>query len=468
MIIVRKYKDLNVLVLGYGIVGKATSKSLNYGGAKVLIWDDEENKREEAKKDGYMILNSNSDFPFEKISALIVSPGIPHLYPNPHKFIKIALKKNIEIDNDISLFFQSYQKKNHSNVLSKIVCVTGTNGKSSSCNLVNHILLKAGFDCEIGGNFGKSALSMSPIRNDSIKILEISSFQAEIAKVLKPDISALVNFSVDHLDRHSGVGGYFAAKSRLFINKKTKNIVINVNNFEGQFIENRFSKKPKKKNNVIAFSIKRDLKKKRWGVFLENDFLVEFKNGFEIFRFNISDLKFFNNKYDYENLFVSYSICRLLDVSSETILKNLNEYSPLKHRNQFLGSVKGINFVNDSKATNFSSAIKSIHTNKNIRLILGGKSKSENILEFVKHFEDIKKIYLIGSTSIEFSKFLSNFSYDLSHNLKNATILAFKESKIGDTILLAPGCSSFDQFKNFEERGEEFIKIFENLKKTHL
>ena len=468
MISVDKYKNQKILVLGYGIVGKATTISLLEGLADVFIWDDVLEKRNEAKIDGLKILDINIEKPLKNISAIIVSPGIPHLYPKPHFLIKIALNERIEIDNDISLFFQSFSKNLKFKKSSKVICITGTNGKSSTCHLLYHILKKFNYDAEIGGNFGKAALSLSPQKKGSIKILEVSSYQLEIAKKIKSDISALVNFSSDHFDRHSGRGGYFSSKLNLFLNNNTKNVVININNNEGMFAENMISNKVKKKNRIISFSTKKSLKKRSWSVFLEREFLCEYKNGKEIIKFDLKKLRTFNNVYDYENLFVVYSICRLMKLPAHKIFESLKGFQGLKHRNQFLGKVNGVSFVNDTKATNFSSALKSIKSNKNIRLILGGKSKEENISDYLKDFENVKSIYLIGSSSEEFSKFLEKFSFKDCNNLEIATQTAFEDSTQGDTVLLAPACSSFDQFKSFEERGDMFIRIFDKIKKSVL
>ncbi len=466
MISVEKYKNQKILILGYGIVGKATSKSLLKGFADVFIWDDVLEKRNEAKRNGLKILDINIENPLKNISAIIVSPGISHLYPKPHFLIKIALNESIEIDNDISLFFQSFNNHLSFKKSSKVICITGTNGKSSTCHLLNHILKKFNYDTEIGGNFGKAALSLLPQKSGSIKILEVSSYQLEIAKKIKSDISALVNFSSDHFDRHSGRGGYFSSKLNLFLKNNSKNSVINVNNNEGMFLENKVSNEKKKKNRVITFSTNKSLKGRSWSVFLEKEFLYEFKNGKEIIKFDLKKIETFNNTYDYENLFVAYSICRLMKLPPETIIESLKGFKGLKHRNQFLGEVNGVSFVNDSKATNFSSAVKSIKSNKNIRLILGGKSKSESISEYLKDFGNVKSIYLIGSSSKEFSKFLEKFCFKVCNNLDIATKTAFEEAIEGDSVLLAPACSSFDQFKSFEERGEMFIRIFHNIKKS--
>ncbi len=466
MISVDKYKNQKILVLGYGIVGKATSKSLVKGFADVFIWDDLLEKRNEAKRNGLKILNINIENPLQNISAVIVSPGIPHLYPNPHFLIKIALNESIEIDNDISLFFQSLNENLKNKKNSKVICITGTNGKSSTCHLLNYILENCDYDTEIGGNFGKAALSLLPKKNRSIIILEVSSYQLEIAKTIKSDISALVNFSNDHFDRHSGRGGYFSSKLNLFLNNNSKNVVINVNNYEGMFAENKIIDKKKKKNRIISFSTNKLLKTRSWSIFLEKEFLCEFKDGKEIIKFDLKKIETFNNIYDYENLFVAYSICRLMKLRPEKIIKSLEGFKGLKHRNQFLGKVNGISFVNDTKATNFSSAMKSINSNKNIRLILGGISKSENISEYLKDFKNVKSIYLIGSSSNEFSKSLKKFCFKVCHNLENATKTAFEDATEGDTVLLAPACSSFDQFKSFEERGDMFIRIFDSIKKS--
>ena len=197
MIPVRGYKNSFVGVLGLGKTGLATEKALRLGGAYPLCWDDDPAKREMAKKNGVEITNLAEDSALDKANILIVSPGIPHLYPDPHPIVARALSKGIVIDNDISLFFRSFASEswNDFQTVPKVVCVTGSNGKSTTTALIEHILGKSKIPVEMGGNFGRPVLALKQPSEGEIKILEISSYQAELARSLQPDIAIFINLT---------------------------------------------------------------------------------------------------------------------------------------------------------------------------------------------------------------------------------------------------------------------------------
>ncbi|MFZ9136049.1 MAG: Mur ligase family protein, partial [Candidatus Puniceispirillaceae bacterium] len=201
-------------VLGLGRSGLSAAQSLIAGGAKVVVWDDGEVARQKAEALGLSVtdLTRFSDWP--AIAGLIVSPGIPHLYPAPHPVIAAALKANVPVDNDIGLFFRSFAASDWTafDTPPKVIAVTGSNGKSTTSALIHHILQSAGRESQLAGNIGRGVMDLDPARNGEVVVLELSSYQTELARALTPDIAVFTNLSPDHLARHGGEGGYFAAK----------------------------------------------------------------------------------------------------------------------------------------------------------------------------------------------------------------------------------------------------------------
>ena len=465
MIAVRGYKGCFVGILGLGRTGMSTAQALKLGGAFPLSWDDDSSKREYAACAGVEIFNLNHEEILDKISVLIVSPGIPHLYPKPHPIVAKALKKGIVIDNDISLFFRSFAIESWSQfqVIPKVVCVTGSNGKSTTTALITHLLSENRIPVESGGNIGQAALSLQPGIEREIKVLEISSYQAELARTLQPDLAVFLNFSVDHSDRHGGYGGYFSAKSRLFTIGNPEKCIIGIDENEGLFLANVMREEIQSADPVISFSVDSVLKGGNWSVSVNKGFLVEWRNGRQIASIDLRTKVNLPGKHNHQNICAAYACCRALGLSPRKIEQSLETFTGLRHRAQILGKKQGILFVNDSKATNCASALKSLQSFKNIHWIVGGEEKEPGIDALIPINKAVKEIYLIGSSEDSFSAKLGEIKHMRCQNLQKAVKVAFQNASIGDTILLAPACASFDQFKSFEERGDKFIEFFENI-----
>ena len=465
MIPVKGYKDCFVGVLGLGLTGVATAKALKSGGAFPLSWDDEQSVRQLAKKSGIDIFDLNKDSILSKISVLIVSPGIPHLYPEPHPIVVKALEKGIAIDNDISLFFRSFALASWSQfqVVPRVICVTGSNGKSTTTSLIEHILLGNSVPVESGGNIGKAALDLKPGIEGEVKVLEISSYQAELARSLQPDLAVFLNFSADHSERHGGKGGYFAAKSRLFTMGGPDRYIIGVDEIEGLFLSNVIREQFLNAEPVIAFSVDSILKGSGWTIFIHKGFLVEWRNGRQVASIDLREKINFSGKHNYQNICAAFACCRSLGLSPKKIEATLSSFRGLPHRSQVIGKKKGVLFVNDSKATNSAAAAKSLQSFQNIHWIVGGTEKHPGIKSLIPINQSVKKIYLIGSSEESFSMQLGDIDHMKCQSLAKAVKEAFENSESGDTILLAPACSSFDQFRSFEDRGNSFIELFEKI-----
>ncbi|MDO7728294.1 MAG: Mur ligase family protein, partial [Loktanella sp.] len=243
MIPVQGYDGKTVAVLGLGRSGRAAAISLAAGGAKAVVWDDGAAAREAAEAEGFEIRDLTKAGGFDGVERLIVSPGIPHLYPSPNKVIAAAWAAGVPVDNDIGLFFQSYATDEWEDftTIPKVIAITGSNGKSTTSALIHHICVENGRASQLAGNIGRGVLDIEPAHDGEVVVLELSSYQTDLARSLTPDVAVLTNISPDHLDRHAGLGGYFAAKRRLFAEGGPDRCVIGVDEIEGQFLANQLA-----------------------------------------------------------------------------------------------------------------------------------------------------------------------------------------------------------------------------------
>ena len=241
MIPVTGYAGRKVAVLGLGRSGLATARALVAGGAEALVWDDSPEARARAEAEGFVCHDLSRAGAFAEVALLVTSPGIAHLYPAPHKLIARALDAGVPVDNDIGLFFRSFATSawDDFETTPRVICVTGSNGKSTTTALIHHILSEDGRPCQMAGNIGRGVLDMDPAEDGEVVVLELSSYQTELARALTPDIAVFTNLSPDHLDRHNGMGGYFAAKRRLFAEGGPDRAVVGVDEPEGRFLANQ-------------------------------------------------------------------------------------------------------------------------------------------------------------------------------------------------------------------------------------
>jgi UDP-N-acetylmuramoylalanine--D-glutamate ligase len=280
MIPVRGYEGQTVAVLGLGRSGRATARALRDGGATPVVWDDGLPGREAAEAEGYAVRDLTKPGAFDGVAALITSPGIPHLYPAPHPVIAAAWDAGVPVDNDIGLFFRSFATEGFEDfdVAPRVVAVTGSNGKSTTSALIHHILSVSGRPTQLAGNIGRGVMDLDPARDGEVVVLELSSYQTDLARALTPDIAVFTNLTPDHLDRHGGYGGYFAAKRRLFAEGGPDRAVIGVDEPEGQYLANQLALGPSD-DRVIGVSVTRKLTGPGWLVFVRKGFLAEWRKG---------------------------------------------------------------------------------------------------------------------------------------------------------------------------------------------
>ena len=458
MIPVVGFDGRRVAVLGLGRSGLATARALVAGGAEPLLWDDSPEARIKAEAAGFTCTDLTRHGALDAVAALIVSPGIPHLYPAPNNVIAKAYELGIPVDNDIGLFFRSFAVPEWDGfeITPRVVCVTGSNGKSTTTALIHHILSEAGRATQMAGNIGRGVLDIDPAQDGEVVVLELSSYQTDLARSLTPDVAVFTNLTPDHLDRHHGLGGYFAAKRRLFAEGGPDRAVIGVDEVEGQYLANQLGEGPGD-DRVIRVSSGQKLEGFGWAVFARKGFLAEWRKGRQVASIDLRGVAGLPGAHNQQNACAAYAACRTLGIAPKLIESAFHSFAGLAHRSQLVGERAGVRFVNDSKATNVDSAAKALQAFSRIRWIAGGMGKDGGIAGLVPHLGSVVKAYLIGQSARDFALELAAVPYEICETMAHAVALAAAEAQSGDVVLLAPAAASFDQYADFEQRGEDFM-----------
>ena len=458
MIPVQGYAGKTVAVLGLGRSGRAAARALTAGGARAVVWDDAAQARMAASDDGLEVCDLSKQGGFDGVDRLIVSPGIAHLYPAPNKVIVAAWAAGVPVDNDIGLFFQSYATDEWTGftTIPKVIAVTGSNGKSTTAALIHHICVENGRAAQLAGNIGRGVLDIEPAHDGEVVVLELSSYQTDLARSLTPDVAVLTNISPDHLDRHGGLGGYFAAKRRLFAEGGPDRAVIGVDEVEGQFLANQMSE-GQADDRVIRVSSGQKLETTGWTVFARKGFLSEYRKGRQVASVDLRGVNGLPGAHNHQNACAAYAACRTLGFSPKGIEAAMQSFGGLPHRSQVVGEKDGVRFVNDSKATNVDSAAKALQAFPKVRWICGGLQKDGGLDGVLPHLGHVAKAYVIGREAEDFARQLVGVETQVCGTMSAAVAAAAAEAEAGDVVLLAPACASFDQYDNFEQRGEDFI-----------
>ncbi len=361
------------------------------------------------------------------------------------------------VDNDIGLFFRSLATPawDRFDQVPKVVAVTGSNGKSTTTALIHHILQVAGRPTQMAGNIGRGVFDIDPPGEAEVVVLELSSYQTELARALTPDVAVFTNLSPDHLDRHGGMGGYFAAKRRLFAEGGPDRAVIGVDEVEGRFLANQVSEGPED-DRVIRISSGQKLDTGGWAVFARKGFLTEWRRGQQVAAIDLREMKGLPGAHNHQNACAAYAACRTLGVAPRLIEQALHDFQGLPHRSQLVGERGGVRFVNDSKATNVDSAAKALQAFPKIRWIAGGLGKDGGLSGIEPFLGAVVKAYLIGHSARDFALQIGETPHEICETMERAVTRAAEEAQAGETVLLAPAAASFDQYPNFEKRGEDF------------
>jgi UDP-N-acetylmuramoylalanine--D-glutamate ligase len=460
MIPVLGVEDQTIAVLGLGRSGRATAAALLAGKAEVVVWDDSIAARDLAGAEGLVVRDLTKAGAFEGVAILVTSPGISHLYPTPHPAIAAAWAAGVPVDNDIGLFFRSFATYEWDDfeVTPRVVAVTGSNGKSTTSALIHHILEASGRPTQLGGNIGVGVLNLTPARDGEVIVLELSSYQTDLARALTPDIAVFTNLSPDHLDRHGGHGGYFASKRRLFAEGGPDRAVIGVDEPEGRYLANQMAEGPTD-DRVIRISVDHKLAGDGWTVFARKGFLTEWRKGRQVGAIDLRGVVGLPGAHNHQNACAAYAVCRSLGLGPKAIEAALHSYPGLPHRSQRIAEAGGVIYVNDSKATNVDSAAKALQAFDNIRWICGGLEKDGGLGGLLPYLASVKKAYVIGREAQKFALQLTGVEAEVCITMARAVERAMAEAQAGDVLLLAPAAASFDQYDNFEQRGDDFVAL---------
>ena len=449
MIIPTYFKDQKVAVLGLGRSGRSVVQSLLKAGAHVFAWDDQEATREAAREQGIPLMNPNS-FEWGEVNQLVLSPGIPHHYPAPHPLVARAQIAGLRPVSDLEVLYQSESQ-------ARYVGITGTNGKSTTTTLINHILKETGAQVEVGGNLGIPVMELNPLNKDGIYVLEVSSYQLETSPSLHFNVSILLNITPDHLERHGGMEGYIAAKKLIYRNMTADDtLVISVDDLPCLTIYEAL--RASGKVQLLPISTCKVLKD---GIYVKEGVLYEKAESV----LNLKNFERLKGQHNWQNVAAAYGALRSMGLEAESIAKGIASFPGLAHRQQVVERYKNVVFVNDSKATNADAVAKALacYQDASVYWLLGGRPKEGGITSLKPYFSTIEHAFLYGEAASSFFLTLEGeVPYTVCETLEEATEkaakLAFQDQKRDAVVLLSPACASFDQFQDFEVRGEAFCQ----------
>ena len=446
----RTFANKTVAVFGLARSGISCATALSLGGAKVLAWDDSEPAVEKAKAEGVAITNLHT-VDFTTVDALVLSPGVPLTHPEPHWTVIKARAAGIEIIGDTEVFARELSGSG-----ARLVAITGTNGKSTTTALIGHVLKAGGLDVEVGGNIGLAVFNLRAPQAGRVYVLELSSFQIDLMPSLKPDVGILTNITPDHLDRHGDLAGYAAVKARLFANRDAKDLaLVGVDDAPSAAIAAQLGGS----DDVLPVSVLRELPH---GLSAPQGILHMRLAGRAVAELDLRAMPALKGRHNWQNACMAFATARHFGIALPTIADAMNNFPGLAHRMQQVARAGKVAFINDSKATNADAAEKALSSFENIYWIAGGIAKAGGIEPLAPYFPKIARAYLIGVAADEFARTLrgqvETFNAGtLEKAVAQAAADAATSSKPAPVVLLSPACASFDQYKNFELRGDAFL-----------
>ncbi len=450
------FSDKKWGILGLARSGLAALKTLQH--TQYFAWDDNPKGQKAALEKGYNI-TPIEDWPWVELDYLIISPGIPHTWPKTHKAAVLAKQNNIPLISDVELLSYLYPQN-------PILAITGTNGKSTTTSLVAHIFEQCGMAALMGGNIGNAVLNLNPQEREAF-ILELSSYQLEITPSLKPKISALINITPDHLERHGGMENYIQAKELIFKNQTADDFAfIGIDEDITAQIYHDFTQKYAA--HATPISTQKAVKK---GIYTKNGWLIDDRNENTQLVFELKKASFLKGEHNHQNIAIAYGMATSFGLDSQQVIAAIINYKGLRHRQQFVEKWKNITFINDSKATNGNAASKALSAYKNILWLAGGQKKEDGLGESLHFLDNVKKAFIYGQDRQKlFDELPSSMQAETYEKLKTAieqAILYALDHKNEDfVLLLSPAAASFDQFNDFEERGDYFINAISQIKEN--
>ncbi len=456
MIPITTFAGRTVAVLGLAKSGTASARALRAGGAKVIAWDDAPIRRTSAEADGTAVADFHS-MDWRGVAALVPSPGVPLHAPMPHEAVLLARAAGCEVIGDMELFARERTG-------ARIAAITGTNGKSTTTALLAYVLRACGRDAVEGGNLGTPVLDLPKLGAGGTYVLELSSYQIDLTRTFAADVAVLLNLTPDHIDRHGSMAGYIAAKERLFQQQRDDQVaVLGIDDDHSAAMFERTNAARRK--NVLPVSVGRELP---GGVFVGDGMLHDARRGAAQ---RIVDLRTARlvGVHNWQNMAVAYAAAVSLGCEPQAVAAALLAFPGLAHRIEDVGTIDGVRFVNDSKATNADAAARALACFSNVYWIAGGRPKEGGIESLRSFFPRVRNAFLIGEATEAFARTIGEDidvtrSGTLARAVRDAFAAAARDDTDDPVVLLSPACASFDQFKNFEERGDAFRDLVAGLR----
>ena len=449
MIAVSQFSGRKVALFGLGGSGMATALALSAGGADVTAFDDNAESCSRAADAGIKVADLRTA-DWSVFAALVLAPGVPLTHPKPHWTVGLAKAHGVEIIGDVELLAR---ERRVSCPQATLIAITGTNGKSTTTALIGHILKAAGREAEVGGNIGRAVLDLAPLTSERIYVVECSSYQIDLAPTLDADIGLLLNLTPDHLDRHGDMARYAAIKERLAAGAKLA--VVGADDAYCVAIGDRVETAGR---DLVRISADHDHIDR--GLAFDGGAIISVEDGAVIA--NLSAHPVLRGAHNGQNAAAAIAACRAAGLTDGEIRDGLATFPGLAHRMQPVARLGNVIFVNDSKATNAEASAPALKTFGDIYWIAGGRAKEGGIAALAPFFPKIARAYLIGEAAEAFAATLSGKADSvICGTLEDAVARAAEDAAASDAaapvVLLSPACASFDQYRNFEKRGDAFV-----------
>jgi UDP-N-acetylmuramoylalanine--D-glutamate ligase len=443
------FKDKTLALFGLGGSGLATAQAIMAGGAGILAWDDNPTSVERAKAAG-IPTGDLRQADWKTFSSFVLSPGVPLTHPRPHWTVDLARAAGVEIIGDIELFVR---ERNRAAPGCPFIAITGTNGKSTTTALIAHIVKSSGRDMQLGGNIGTAVMTLDPPADGRHYVVECSSYQIDLAPSINPTAGILLNLTPDHLDRHGTMQHYADIKERLVAGSDTA--IVGVDDSYCAQIADRLERTGK---TVIRISKRRVLAD---GLYADGPRLMRAAGGRAEEIASLEGIGSLRGEHNAQNALAAIAACLTAGLDIAEIRAGLKSFPGLAHRMEQVARFGKVLFVNDSKATNADAAAPALSSFQRIYWIAGGLPKEGGISSLSGFFPRIAKAYLIGEAAPQFAATLGEaVPYEISGTIAAAVDHAARDAEADDAaepvVLLSPACASFDQFQNFEKRGEAF------------
>ena len=456
MIPASTFRGRRVALFGLGGSGLATASSLAAGGAEIVAWDDNPAQVETARAAGIAVADLRG-IDWASHHTLVLSPGVPLTHPKPHWTAELASSHGVEIIGDVEIFVR--ERRAHAPG-SPFIAITGTNGKSTTTALIAHLVAHSGRDAQLGGNIGTAVLTLAPPSKDRVHVVECSSYQIDLAPSIDPSAGLLLNLTPDHLDRHGSMQHYAEVKARLV--EQSDVAIIGDDDDWCRGIAARLERQGRK---IVRISKDHELAD---GLFADGAMIREAKAGAVGDLADLGAVTTLRGAHNAQNAAAAIAACRVVGLSDDEIRAGLATFPGLKHRMQPVARRGRVVFVNDSKATNAEAAAPALKSYDRIYWIAGGLPKEGGIAALEPLFPRIARAYLIGEAAAAFAATIgAHAPFEISGTLANAVSAAARDA-VGDgaempVVLLSPACASFDQYRNFEVRGDAFVSLVSAL-----